>query len=94
MWLDTCNFLGDLVVFSKVLDLGKREVAKTMMSAHQLSLIICGNVIDTVSRIQRWSNIKREWAHMCELAFLLLLNILCQIACGSRAIVMRCSLRN
>ena len=93
-WLDTCKFLGDLVVLGKVLELGKREVAKTMMSAHQLSLIICGDVIDSVSCVQRWSNIKHEWAHTCELAFLLLLNILRQIARGSRDVVMRCSLRN
>ncbi len=93
-WLDTCKFLGDLIVRSEVLELGKREVAKTMMPAHQLSLIVCGDVIDTVSRIQRWSNIKHEWAHTCELAFLLLLNILCQIARGSRDIIMCCSLRN
>ena len=93
-WLDTCKFLGELVVLGKVLELGKREVAKMMMPAHQLGLIICGDVIDTVSRVQRWSNIKSEWAHTCDLAFLLLLNILRQIARGSRDVVMRCSLRN
>ena len=65
-----------------------------MMPAHQLSLIIFGDVIDMVSRIQWRSNIEREWAHTCELTFLLLLNILCQIARGSRDIIMCCSLRN
>ena len=60
-WRDFGELLWYLASQGEGLNLGKQQVSKAMMPAHQLGLLVSGNKVDLVIVVEWRGRIKGEW---------------------------------
>ncbi len=68
--LDLGQTLRDLAVKHKLLELGEGQVAKAVMPAHELGLVVDSGEIDVLVFLEFGIHVKGEWPHPCCLCLL------------------------
>ncbi len=63
--LDLVQSSRDLAVKHKLLELGEGQVAKAVVPAHELSLVINGGKVDVLVLLELRIHVEGEWPHPC-----------------------------
>ncbi len=61
--LDLGQLSRDLAIKHELLELGEGQVAKAVMPAHELDLVVNGNEVDVLVFLELGIQVKGEWPH-------------------------------